>query len=109
MNRRDILQFGTAGAAMLTGLAAKAAPVSTLPAALLTPEQFKIEFAQRLATNRYLTPFQGMAADLQTAELTIEGKLPAALQGRFYRNGPALMERADQRYQHWFAGDGMVQ
>ncbi len=103
MHRRDILQYGVAGAAALSGLSAQAQTQRW------TPEQFKIEFAEAVKTNRYLTPLKGAVGDLKTQTLAIEGKLPEALKGRFVRNGPALMERAAQRYQHWFAGDGMVQ
>ena len=39
----------------------------------------------------------------------LRGRWPAELRGRFYRNGPALVERAGERYHHWFDGDGMVQ
>ncbi len=40
---------------------------------------------------------------------TLLGRWPRELQGRFYRNGPALFERGGERYHHWFDGDGMVQ
>jgi all-trans-8'-apo-beta-carotenal 15,15'-oxygenase len=46
---------------------------------------------------------------LKCDALEIVGRWPTELNGRFYRNGPALFQRAGQRYQHWFAGDGMVQ
>jgi all-trans-8'-apo-beta-carotenal 15,15'-oxygenase len=72
-------------------------------------EQFKIEFAQAVKTDAALKPLAGLNSDIECTALQIEGKLPAQLTGRFYRNGPALFERAQQRYQHWFAGDGMVQ
>lgn len=74
-----------------------------------TPSIFKTEFATAVARDPRLTPYRGMAGDLSCDALTIEGKLPAELQGRFYRNGPANFERGTERYQHWFDGDGMVQ
>ena len=43
------------------------------------------------------------------AALSLSGRWPDGLRGRFYRNGPALYERGGQRYRHWFDGDGMVQ
>lgn len=46
---------------------------------------------------------------LSTERLRIEGRLPGELVGVLYRNGPAIHERAGQRYHHWFDGDGMVQ
>jgi all-trans-8'-apo-beta-carotenal 15,15'-oxygenase len=74
-----------------------------------TPSIFKSEFATAVARDPRLTPFRGTANDLNCEALTIEGKLPAELWGRFYRNGPANFERGSERYQHWFDGDGMVQ
>ncbi len=41
--------------------------------------------------------------------LKIDGKLPKDIRGYFYRNGPAKHERGEQRYQHLFEGDGMLQ
>lgn len=39
----------------------------------------------------------------------ISGQIPAGLQGRLYRNGPGLFERAGQRKRCLLDGDGMVQ
>ena len=49
------------------------------------------------------------AAKLETANLAVEGTLPAGLRGTFYRNGPAQHEIGGRRYHHMFDGDGMVQ
>jgi len=94
MNRRDFVQalaaFGAAGA---------------LPAFAESPPPFD----GRLP---WLAPFKGVTdaqQDLRCDALEVRGRWPAALQGRFYRNGPALFERGGQRYRHWFDGDGMVQ
>lgn len=38
----------------------------------------------------------------------ITGKVPAALRGTYYVNGPARFERAGVRVKHWLDGDGMV-
>lgn len=46
---------------------------------------------------------------LAPIKLVVEGKIPEALYGKLYRNGPAKYERNGERYQHWFDGDGMVQ
>ena len=57
-----------------------------------------------------LAPLRGLdGAGQDTTEAVIEGRLPAALQGRYFRNGPGLMQRDGQRYRHWFDGDGFVQ
>jgi carotenoid cleavage dioxygenase len=66
----------------------------------------------RLAANPLLTPLRGVddrTGQRDTASVATQGRWPDALRGRFYRNGPALFERAGQRYHHWFDGDGMVQ
>jgi carotenoid cleavage dioxygenase len=47
--------------------------------------------------------------ELNAGLLSIEGKLPQALRGALYRNGPARYERGRLRYHHWFDGDGMAQ
>ena len=46
---------------------------------------------------------------LAPASLSIEGTLPADLNGQLFRNGPARRERNGIRHRHWFDGDGMVQ
>ena len=49
------------------------------------------------------------AGYLRTDHLPVQGKLPAALRGTFYRNGPARFGRGTSRLTHWFDGDGMLQ
>ena len=69
-------------------------------------------FDRAIAGQPWLGPFKGVAEaaqDRRCDALALSGRWPAALRGRFYRNGPALVERDGQRYHHWFAGDGMVQ
>ena len=47
---------------------------------------------------------------LETKSLKlVSGALPSDLSGTFFRNGPAIHERAGFRMAHWFDGDGMVQ
>ena len=49
------------------------------------------------------------AHNLDTPALNkVHGSIPSGLEGRFYRNGPAIRARAGVRVQHWFDGDGMV-
>ncbi len=70
------------------------------------------DFAAAIAEQPLLAPFKGVddaTGERACAALQLQGRWPAALRGRFYRNGPALFERAGQRYHHWFDGDGMVQ
>lgn len=94
MNRRDFVQaFAALGAS------------SALPSLADTAGGFDTRLP-------WLAPFKGIAdaqQDLRCDALEVRGRWPAELQGRFYRNGPALFERGGQRYRHWFDGDGMVQ
>ena len=45
---------------------------------------------------------------LSAEAIELEGRVPAAVRGTFYRNGPARHERGTQRYGHRWDGDGMV-
>ncbi len=58
-----------------------------------------------------LQPLRGWheGQDRLAVGLRVEGRWPRALRGTLYRNGPGLLERAGQRYRHWFDGDGLVQ
>jgi len=40
--------------------------------------------------------------------LEVRGRLPDALQGTLYRNGPGRFSSFGRRYRHWFDGDGVV-
>jgi len=103
MQRRHLLHA-------VPALAAAAALPAALPAAA-RPATVQV-FAANVAGQPLLRPFQGVddaGGDLHCAALRLHGRWPAELRGRFYRNGPALYERAGQRYHHWFDGDGMVQ
>jgi carotenoid cleavage dioxygenase len=57
-------------------------------------------------------PALGVYADTvgsQAGEALVEGRIPADLQGSFYRNGPGRFELGGERYHHWFDGDGFAQ
>jgi carotenoid cleavage dioxygenase len=101
LNRRHLVQ---ALAALGSG-AGLAVPASARPAAAA-------DFAAAVTGQPLLTPFKGVtdaSGERFTENLATRGRWPAALAGRFYRNGPALFERNGERYHHWFDGDGMVQ
>ena len=68
------------------------------------------EFARALERDPRLLGWATPASDqLHSGDLSIEGAWPAALEGTFWRNGPAAHDRHGLRYQHWFDGDGMLQ
>jgi all-trans-8'-apo-beta-carotenal 15,15'-oxygenase len=48
-------------------------------------------------------------AGAQAGTATVLGRLPADLNGVFYRNGPGRFELGGERYHHWFDGDGFAQ
>ena len=62
-----------------------------------------------LRANPALLGWRSVETDQLQCTARIEGRLPAELQGSFYRNGPAVHERFGLRYRHVFDGDGMVQ
>jgi carotenoid cleavage dioxygenase len=90
---------------LLTALLAGAVSPELL--ALGLPTDSFAAGAPELAPLLGLTGADGERPD--TTEAVIEGRLPAALQGRYFRNGPGLMQRGGERYRHWFDGDGLVQ
>jgi all-trans-8'-apo-beta-carotenal 15,15'-oxygenase len=77
MKRRHFLAF--------SGLAASACAIP------------QIAQASSATATQFTAPFRTISdatGSLDCAELKITGKLPTELKGRFYRNGPALFERA---------------
>lgn len=69
----------------------------------------KQAFELALEKTPALIGLQSAQGNFTSQPLTIEGCLPADINGVFYRNGPANFERGDQRYTHPFEGDGMIQ
>ena len=58
--------------------------------------------------NRFLEgPFAPVTEEVTAVDLPVTGQVPAALNGRYLRNGPNPMGLEDPAY-HWFLGDGMV-
>jgi all-trans-8'-apo-beta-carotenal 15,15'-oxygenase len=103
MKRRDLL-IHSAAAAVATVSASIAAPALAKPA-------LASDFTKAVTTQPLMAPFKGVtdaSGDVDSTAL-LRGRWPTELRGRFYRNGPALYERAGERYHHWFDGDGMVQ
>ncbi len=110
MNRRDFVRAFVQTSSALAALPAWAQNPTTPAATPLasTPADFDANASKYPS----MTPYKGVTdatGDLRCESLSVTGRWPAELRGRFYRNGPALFERGGQRYQHWFDGDGMVQ
>jgi carotenoid cleavage dioxygenase len=60
-------------------------------------------------TNRYLEGNFGPVMVEQTAtDLTVTGRIPEHLDGRYLRNGPNPANDPDPATYHWFTGHGMV-
>ena len=100
MNRRDFLSrmVGAVGALALAPSLLKAVSASSIDA-----------FAAARRMHPWLVGWNGVADQSFPPSLaSVEGKIPEGLRGVLYRNGPALFERAGQRYQHWFDGDGLM-
>ena len=51
--------------------------------------------------------FAPVHMECDVADLIVEGEIPAAIRGSFYRNGPNPQYAPRGAY-HWFGGDGMV-
>lgn len=66
-------------------------------------------FEARRAQQPWQMGFEGLAADAAPMSLEVRGRIPPALYGAFYRNGPARHVLGGERYHHWFDGDGMLQ
>lgn len=96
MQRRRFLQAGLGlGALAATGAARADADTYRL-------------FHAALARDPALSIYADVAG-AQQGRAVVEGRLPADLQGVFYRNGPGRFERGGERYHHWFDGDGFAQ
>jgi carotenoid cleavage dioxygenase len=96
MDRRRFLASGLGlGAAAATGLARADAQ---------TWQRFHAALAREPALAVYAD-----TVGSQAGQATLSGRLPADLQGSFYRNGPGRFELGGERYHHWFDGDGFAQ
>ncbi|GGF77593.1 carotenoid oxygenase family protein [Alteromonas lipolytica] len=103
MDRRDFLKNMSMAAC---GALVSSAGFNALAA---DNESYYQQFKRQLKANPILRGWEGLSADIAPREFTWQGKLPDALVGRqFYRNGPARAVLGNQRYTHWFDGDGFV-
>ena len=96
MQRRRFLETGLGlGAAALAGPARADAD---------TYRRFHAALARQPALAVYAD-----TVGSQAGQATLSGRLPADLQGSFYRNGPGRFDLGGERYHHWFDGDGFAQ
>lgn len=59
--------------------------------------------------NKYLSGnFAPVREELTLTELSVTGKIPEHLDGRYLRIGPNPAAEVDPLHYHWFMGDGMV-
>lgn len=102
MDRRRFLRALGLGAGAL-------ALAPALPVLALAGDEHYARFAAARVAQPWLAGWDTLEGDLARRALQVEGRLPAALRGALYRNGPARFGRAGLRYRHWFDGDGLVQ
>jgi all-trans-8'-apo-beta-carotenal 15,15'-oxygenase len=98
MDRRQLLLSSTALAVL---------PVSATPTAFANTDTY-----QRFHAARQRDPSLAVYADLvgeRAGAAVIKGRMPADLEGVFFRNGPGRFELGGERYHHWFDGDGFAQ
>jgi all-trans-8'-apo-beta-carotenal 15,15'-oxygenase len=96
MKRRNFLSSLSLGALALAPVAARA-DADTLR-----------RFHNALARDSTLSVYADVVGE-QTGSARVQGRLPADLNGNFYRNGPGRFELGGERYHHWFDGDGFAQ
>lgn len=59
-------------------------------------------------TGTYLPAMTDLPREHGFEPLRVEGRVPEALAGTMYRDGPGLFSRFGQPYAHWFDGDGAI-
>ncbi len=109
MQRR---QFLKGCASLSAGAVILNSPLKAFASTTSTPQEivnYKALFNNALSKSPELIGFANVENNFEPQALTIEGVIPHDIQGTYYRNGPAKLERDDQRYQHLFEGDGMLQ
>jgi all-trans-8'-apo-beta-carotenal 15,15'-oxygenase len=97
MNRRQLLCSGASLGAL-----------SLLPATALADSDTRRRFHAALARDPSLSVYADMVGE-RAGDAVVSGRLPADLEGVFFRNGPGRLELGGERYHHWFDGDGFAQ
>lgn len=97
MNRRKFLSSGAAFGALGLASGAALADVATFK---------RFQAAMRRDPN--LIVYADTVGE-RAGDAVIKGRIPADLNGVFFRNGPGRFELGGERYHHWFDGDGYAQ
>ena len=97
MDRRSFLSSGAVFGAL--GLASGAA--------LADGATFK-RFHDAMKRDPSLVVYADTVGD-SSGQAHVTGRMPADLNGVFFRNGPGRFELGGERYHHWFDGDGFAQ
>ena len=89
-------------------LAASVAIGATAPLVAQAQNSSAAAFERKLQLDPMLLAVRGATGDLAPVNATMTGRMPAALRGTLYRNGPGRNDRGPLRYRHWFDGDGLM-
>ena len=97
MNRRHFLSAGISLGAL-----------GMFPGAAMADAATLRRFQAALKRDPSLIVFADTVKE-HAGDASIKGRIPADLNGVFYRNGPGRFELGGERYHHWFDGDGFAQ
>ncbi len=97
--RRELLRDGSrvaAGAALVSALG----PAEALARTAAKPA--------KVARPGFALAFKSLKTETHLPDLVVDGKLPEWLRGSLLRNGPALFEIGEEKFNHWFDGLAML-
>lgn len=97
MDRRTFLASGISFGTLALASGAALADAQTLKS-----------FRAALKRDPRLVVYADTVGD-QSGNAVVKGRIPADLEGAFFRNGPGRFELGGERYHHWFDGDGFAQ
>lgn len=100
--RRGLLIEGSKTAAAVAVVGAIA------PAGTTVGEAFAGTARKKTARPGFSLGFKSLKDETHIPSLEVEGKLPEWLTGSLLRNGPALFEIGEERFNHWFDGLAML-
>lgn len=89
----------------VAGLAAASALAPTGPFGMA---EAMAKAAVRKPYSGFELGFKSLKAETHLPSIAVDGKLPQWLNGSLLRNGPALFEIGEERFNHWFDGLAML-